>query len=154
PPGRQPGERPAVPRHGPQFRRGRSQRRRPLRARAASPRTRQMSRTTLDAATPGGGRTSRRHVIPDKGSFMKRTVLATGLVVAASLAVLAALAGGRASSRPAALPLPRPTVSDYVQLTTSETPPTQEQCNSAGRRCFTPQSTRASYDLNPLYANG
>ena len=41
-----------------------------------------------------------------------------------------------------------------MQLTTSETPPTQAQCNSVGRRCFTPQSTRASYNLNPLYAAG
>jgi subtilase family serine protease len=84
---------------------------------------------------------------------MKRIVLCTGLVLVVGLAVLAALVGGRASARPAALPTPRPTVSDYVQLTTSETPPTQQQCISAGRRCFTPQSTRASYNLNPLYAN-
>jgi hypothetical protein len=52
------------------------------------------------------------------------------------------------------LPNPTPRVSDYVQLTTAETPPTQAQCNSAGRRCFTPQSTRASYNLNSLYAAG
>jgi len=77
-----------------------------------------------------------------------------GLAFAVGLALLAALAGGRGSSRPTALPTPHPTVSDFVQLTTSEVPPTQAQCNSAGRRCFTPQSTRASYNLNPLYANG
>jgi subtilase family serine protease len=85
---------------------------------------------------------------------MKRIVLSTGLAVAVGLAVLAAVAGGRAASRPVALPLPHPTVSDWVQLTTSETPPTQAQCNSAGRRCFTPQSTRVAYDLNPLYSQG
>jgi subtilase family serine protease len=50
--------------------------------------------------------------------------------------------------------LPRPTVSDWVQLTTSEIPPTQFQCNSVGRRCFSPASTRASYNLNPLYSAG
>ena len=83
---------------------------------------------------------------------MRRIVLSFGLVL--GLAVLAALAGGRGSASTAALPAPQPTVSDYVQLTTSETPPTQAQCNSVGRRCFTPQSTRASYNLNPLYANG
>jgi subtilase family serine protease len=85
---------------------------------------------------------------------VNRIVLSTGLLVAVGLAVLAALIAGRGSTRPAALPAPRPTVSDYVQLTASETPPTEAQCFSAGRRCFTPQSTRASYNLNPLYANG
>ena len=85
---------------------------------------------------------------------MKRIVLSAGLVLVAGLAVLAALAAGRGSSGSVALPSPRPTLSDYVQLTTSETPPSQPQCNSAGRRCFTPQSTRASYNLNPLYAAG
>ena len=84
---------------------------------------------------------------------MKRLLL-TGLPLVLGAVLLAALAGGRASSRSSALPTPRPTVNDYVQLTTSETPPTQAQCNSVGRRCFTPQSTRASYNLSPLYAAG
>jgi subtilase family serine protease len=83
---------------------------------------------------------------------MKKTFLSVGLLVVLAVAALAALAGGRSSARPAALPLPRPTVADYVQLTSSETPPTQTQCNLVGRRCFTPQSTRSAYDLNPLYA--
>jgi subtilase family serine protease len=50
--------------------------------------------------------------------------------------------------------VPHPLVSDYMQLTHSETPPTQAQCGSAGRRCFNPRSTRAAYDVGPLYANG
>ena len=51
----------------------------------------------------------------------------------------------------ASLPLPHPMVSDYTQLTTSTTPPTEAQCFSAGRRCFTPQGVRAAYNyyLNP-----
>jgi subtilase family serine protease len=85
---------------------------------------------------------------------MKRIVLSTGLVLVVGLAVLAALFGGRGSARPSALPTPQPTVSDWVQLTSSETPPTQAQCNSVGRRCFTPQATRSAYDLAPLYAAG
>ncbi len=85
---------------------------------------------------------------------MKRIFPSTGLLVVVGLALLAALVGARGTSRPAALPQPEPTVSDYVQLTSSEIPPTQAQCNSAGRRCFTPQSTRVSYNLNPLYAAG
>src|SRR3954451_9997236 len=67
-------------------------------------------------------------------------------------AVVSSASQGRAGSP--ALPVPHPQVSDYVQLTSSETPPTQAQCTSAGRRCFTPQSTRAAYDVNPLYAQG
>src|SRR5262249_29777219 len=47
-----------------------------------------------------------------------------------------------------------PTVADYVQLTTSTVPPTQGQCASAGRRCFTPQTIQAAYNLGPLYAQG
>src|SRR3954447_25850719 len=75
------------------------------------------------------------------------------LVVAGALWLIAALASsGHAGASP--LPVPHPQVSDYVQLTHSETPPTQAQCNSAGRRCFTPQSTRAAYNVNPLYAQG
>ncbi len=86
---------------------------------------------------------------------MKRSLVSVGLVLVVAVTVAVALVGGRgATARTAALPTPRPTVSDYVQLTTSELPPTQAQCNSVGRRCFTPQSTRASYNLNALYAAG
>ena len=48
----------------------------------------------------------------------------------------------------------RPAVSDFVQVTTSETPPTQAQCASVGRRCFGPQATQAAYNVGPLYAQG
>jgi subtilase family serine protease len=84
---------------------------------------------------------------------MRKIVLFVVLLGVVALAVSSALAGGRASTSAAALPLPRPAVSDWVQLTSSEIPPTQAQCNSVGRRCFTPLSTRASYNLNPLYAH-
>jgi subtilase family serine protease len=47
-----------------------------------------------------------------------------------------------------------PAVSDYVQVSTSATPPTEAQCYSVGRRCFTPQSIRTSYNLQPLYDAG
>jgi subtilase family serine protease len=47
-----------------------------------------------------------------------------------------------------------PNVSDYAQVSTSETPPTEAQCFSVGRRCFTPQSTRAAYNVGPLYTQG
>ena len=54
----------------------------------------------------------------------------------------------------AALPLPQPTVSDYVQLSTSSAPPTQAQCAAVSRRCFTPESVRAAYNMGPLAAAG
>jgi subtilase family serine protease len=80
-----------------------------------------------------------------------RKVLAFVVVVAAVVAVAGAM--GR-SGRQAALPFPRPTVSEYEQLSSSATPPTEAQCFSAGRRCFTPQSMTASYNVTPLYASG
>jgi subtilase family serine protease len=48
----------------------------------------------------------------------------------------------------------RPTVSGYEQLTHSTTPPSQADCNSVGRRCFNPASTRSAYDLGPVYSSG
>ena len=85
---------------------------------------------------------------------MRRVVVSTALVLAVGLAAVAAFAGVRGSARHSALPVPQPVLSDYAQITASETPPTQAQCNAVGRRCFTPLSTRASYNLNPLYAAG
>jgi subtilase family serine protease len=58
------------------------------------------------------------------------------------------------AARPAATPAPQPAVSDFQQLTNSETPPTQAQCNSVNRRCFNPQSLRSAYNLAPLYGQG
>ena len=47
-----------------------------------------------------------------------------------------------------------PTVSDYVQVSTSNTPPTEAQCNSVGRRCFTPQALQSAYNVASLYSQG
>jgi subtilase family serine protease len=47
-----------------------------------------------------------------------------------------------------------PTVSDYRWLTGSETPPTQSQCASVGRRCFGPTALQNSYNLRPLLDAG
>jgi subtilase family serine protease len=73
-------------------------------------------------------------------------------VVAAAMIAVATTFGR--SGKQAALPLPRPTVSEFEQLSSSATPPTETQCFSAGRRCFSPQSMTASYNLTPLYASG
>ncbi|HEY6886577.1 MAG TPA: S53 family peptidase [Solirubrobacter sp.] len=48
----------------------------------------------------------------------------------------------------------QPQVSDYVQITGSVTPPTEAQCESVGRRCFTPQAVQSAYNVSPLYAAG
>src|SRR6266446_3356000 len=50
-----------------------------------------------------------------------------------------------------------PVVSDFVQVSTSTTPPTQAQCAAATpvkRRCFSPQAIQAAYNMGPLYAAG
>jgi subtilase family serine protease len=70
-------------------------------------------------------------------------VLATTIVAAAMWAAPAA--------RSAVI---HPAVSDYAQVSSSETPPTQEQCNSVNRRCFNPASTRSAYNVKALYDQG
>ena len=51
-------------------------------------------------------------------------------------------------------PTPQPMYSDAQQISSGTTPPTEAQCESVGRRCFNPQSTRAAYRLGPLYTQG
>src|SRR6266487_2197544 len=82
-----------------------------------------------------------------------RPALVLAVAVATCLFAGALASGGRQAPVPQ-LPIPRPLVSDYQQVSKSETPPTQAQCASAGRRCFAPQAIRASYNLLPLYAGG
>jgi subtilase family serine protease len=45
-------------------------------------------------------------------------------------------------------------VGEYQYLSASTTPPGEPDCFSVGRRCFTPASMQASYNLAPLYAAG
>ena len=65
-----------------------------------------------------------------------------------------AVAAGPGTASAAGFPVPKPTVSDFQWLTGSQTPPTQDNCNSVGRRCFTPTSMRNSYNVSPLLAAG
>jgi subtilase family serine protease len=71
-----------------------------------------------------------------------------------SIATLGVAFAGPVSAAPGVGAVFHPAVADYVQLTTSTTPPTEAQCFSVGRRCFTPQATQASYNVGPLYAAG
>jgi subtilase family serine protease len=51
-----------------------------------------------------------------------------------------------------AVPQPAPSIAEYQFLNGSTTPPSEANCFSIGRRCFTPTSMQASYNLPPLYA--
>jgi subtilase family serine protease len=74
--------------------------------------------------------------------------------VMGSVATLGVALAGPASAAPAAVAVFHPTVADYVQLTTGNTPPTQAQCASVARTCFSPQAIQSAYDLGPLYKAG
>ncbi|MFL5869621.1 MAG: S8 family serine peptidase [Solirubrobacterales bacterium] len=71
-----------------------------------------------------------------------------------SLAIFGGLLAAVALASTAAAVVMRPSVHEYQQVSRSETPPTEAQCFSAGRRCFTPQAIQASYNVLPLYAAG
>ena len=93
----------------------------------------------------------------DKEVPVERAIRIRALVVllAAGVATYLALAaGGAASGRAPALPMPQPLINGATQISTSTTPPTQAQCISAGRRCFDPQGIATAYNLAPLYAQG
>ena len=71
-----------------------------------------------------------------------------------SIATLGVAIAGPTAAAPGVVAVFHPTVADYVQVNASTTPPTEAQCFSVGRRCFTPQSTRAAYNVTPLYNQG
>lgn len=74
-------------------------------------------------------------------------------LAAAGLGTLVALSPGLATPVSQAITF-RPLVAEYEYLSASPTPPTEAQCFSVGRRCFTPSSMQNSYNLGPLYAQG
>ena len=80
-----------------------------------------------------------------------RQVVTVSFAGAAALGLGPAAAGAGIAAA-GSLPAPIPAVSDYQYLSASTTPPAETDCNSVGRRCFTPTSMQASYNLPPLYA--
>ena len=80
--------------------------------------------------------------------------LAAALAALATAGALAVLGSQGPASAGAAYPTVHPQVSDMVQMTTGTTPPSQAACVAVGRRCFTPASMQASYDLGPLLSSG
>jgi subtilase family serine protease len=77
-----------------------------------------------------------------------------GLVAVATAVCALLTASGGASGARLALPIPHPTVSDYAFISGTTTPPSEAQCESVGRRCFTPQAIQAAYNMGPLYSSG
>ncbi len=47
-----------------------------------------------------------------------------------------------------------PLIADWEFLSSDQTPPTQAQCASRGRRCFSPAGIQHSYNVSPLLAQG
>jgi subtilase family serine protease len=82
-----------------------------------------------------------------------RRLSPTALATGSALAWLCAAALAPAPSA-AAQPVVRPALGDFTQISRSETPPTQAQCASVGRRCFDPQSFRSAYNLGGLLSGG
>jgi len=76
-----------------------------------------------------------------------------GRFAVGALAAAAALPGPSSIAAAAGVVM-HPTVSDYVQINSSTTPPTEAQCFSVHRRCFSPQAIQAAYNVGPLYAAG
>ena len=90
----------------------------------------------------------------NKGGFalhVPRLKRALGRFAVGALAAAAALPGPVSVTAAVVF---HPTVSDFVQINSSTTPPSEAQCNSVGRRCFTPQAIQSAYNLSPLYAKG
>jgi len=84
----------------------------------------------------------------------KKFVLAFGLAGLVATAVALAATGGKTALVASVHPLDN----DYQFVSASETPPTETQCFTvnapSGRRCFTPQSIRSAYNIQPLYDQG
>jgi subtilase family serine protease len=71
-----------------------------------------------------------------------------------SLAMLGVALVGPSAAAPGVVAVFHPTVAEYFQMTSSTTPPTEAQCISVGRTCFTPQAVQSAYNLAPLYNAG
>ena len=84
-----------------------------------------------------------------------RVAVTVPLALSVCAGILVCLLSGAAGTRRAGpLPVPQPAVTDWQQVSTSTTPPTEAQCFSVNRRCFDPQAIQSAYDMAPLYAQG
>jgi subtilase family serine protease len=85
---------------------------------------------------------------------MRRTIQKVAVLIFGGAAALGLGPAGATALTMASLPAPLPTLTDYQYLSAGLTPPTEGNCFSVHRRCFTPASMQASYNLPPLYAAG
>ncbi len=85
---------------------------------------------------------------------MRRAARKVAAVIFGGAAALGLGPAGAAALAGASLPAPLPAVSDYQYLSATATPPTEADCFSVHRRCFTSTSMQNSYNLPPLYAAG
>jgi subtilase family serine protease len=70
----------------------------------------------------------------------------------AAMAMVAVAGHHKSSGGEQSQPLPHPLYSDALLITSSTIPPSETQCESVGRTCFTPQAVQSAYNLAPLYA--
>ena len=87
-----------------------------------------------------------------RSCIWRASIATAGAAIATTGLALPVGVGGLANA--AALPVPVPAFSDSHFFADSLTPPSQANCQSVGRRCFTPTSMQASYNLGALYAAG
>jgi subtilase family serine protease len=90
----------------------------------------------------------------EDGMFHQHIRRTARRAVTFAFAGAAALGLGPASAGVAgagAMPQPAPSIAEYQFLNGSATPPSEANCFSIGRRCFTPKSMQASYNLPSLY---
>lgn len=84
-----------------------------------------------------------------------RRVLKFGIGGCASIALVLAWSVGvvpRASAVPSAASDPQDPA--FALITSTVAPPTEAQCNAAGRRCFNPAAMAGAYDYAGLHASG
>jgi subtilase family serine protease len=76
------------------------------------------------------------------------------LAFATSVVLGAALVAPTVALSAVTYPAPVPAYSDAQLISTSTVPPTEAQCESVGRTCFTPLAIQSAYNVGPLYAAG
>src|SRR5579859_1177997 len=118
----------------------------------AHPRFRQKLRpaSLRSSRTLGSSITTRGDYSMDAFRFKRYWMPIVTVVAVAFVLAAVVVRGGAVQS----LPLPQPMFSDAQLISTGTTPPTEAQCESVGRRCFTPQTVQAAYNIESLYAAG
>ena len=86
--------------------------------------------------------------------MQQRRVITAALALPLPLLALVVCTAAVRSAGARSLPTPQPIWDEAQLVSTSTTPPTEAQCFSVGRRCFTPQGIHAAYNVGPLYTEG